>query len=122
MQRGYIRQNPFRGNRKNLFIAEAEPVLSILEAKEFEKLIVACPDDRWRGICTVGYYAGLRLGEIANLAWKDLDFKERLLHVDNKEDHRTKSRTNRVIPMSGADVGGPFGYVYHDETLRYGPG
>jgi len=59
----------------------------------------ACPDDRWWVICAIAYYAGLWKGEIMVLGWEEIDFKNNSLHVLNKEDHRTKNRRSRTIPM-----------------------
>ncbi len=102
IDRGYLVKNPFHGKRKSLFIREAEPVPNPMEPQEFEKLLAACLDDRWRAICTIGYYAGLRQQEILHLEWSDVDFKNQLLHVRNKvkKGFLTKSRKNRDIPMT----------------------
>lgn len=103
-KRGYLVKNPFRGNRKSLFVPEAEPAPIALEPEEFRNLLAACPDSRWRGICAVGYFAGLRQGEILALEWSDLDFGSGVIHVRNKADHRTKSGKNRDVPMSAEVV------------------
>jgi len=99
-KRGYIKQNPFRGNRQALWVREPEPVVRTLESVNFQKLLDGCLDDRWRAICTLGYYAGLRRSEILHLEWDDVDFDGQVLHVRNKENHATKSRKNRSVPMS----------------------
>ena len=100
VDRGYLRSNPFKGKRQKLFVKEAEPVPVVLEPVDFVKLLSICPDGDWRAVCTVGYYGGLRLGEILALEWGDVDFPSRMLHVRNKADHRTKSGKNRAVPMS----------------------
>ncbi|MBN1764741.1 MAG: site-specific integrase [Sedimentisphaerales bacterium] len=88
------------GKRKSLFVPEPEPVPKTLNHDEFKALLNACPDDRWKAICTLGYYAGLRQGEILALEWEDIDFEGRMLHIRNKKDHRTKSGKNRSVPMT----------------------
>jgi integrase len=43
---------------------------------------------------------GMRLGDITALEWKDIDFKRRILRVDKKEDHHTKTYQVRTILMN----------------------
>ena len=38
--------------------------------------------------------------ELLNLEWKDVDFKNKTVKVDNKEDHHTKNYELRSIPMN----------------------
>jgi integrase len=54
-------------------------------------------------IYTIAAYAGLRLGEIRGLRWRDVDFAKRLIHVrraftQNAED-TPKSGKARAVPM-----------------------
>lgn len=49
---------------------------------------------------TIAHYTGLRRGEILSLEWADVDFEGNLLRVCNKDDHLTKSRKNRRVPMA----------------------
>jgi len=104
VKRGYIKEDPFKGNRKALFLSEPEPTPKVLEPAEFTRLLDACSNARWRGICLIAYFAGLRQGEITGLEWDDVDFEQGLLHVRNKEAHLTKSRRNRSVPMSAEVV------------------
>lgn len=100
VMRNYIRTNPFKGKRKALMVKESEPVPRILEPEDFAAMLGACRDDRWRAMCTVAYYGGLRRGEMLALDWKDVDFENQILHVRNTEDHVAKSRKNRDVPMT----------------------
>ncbi len=46
-------------------------------------------------------YTGLRYGEAANLTWDDIDFKRKLVHINEKENHSLKtSNSVRSIPMN----------------------
>lgn len=96
----YIHKNPFSGNRKDLIAREPEPTPNLMEAPEFQKLLGACTSDRWSAICCLGYYGGLRRGEILALEWDDVDFDEGMLRICNTKDHVTKSRKIRYVPMS----------------------
>jgi|GEM_PF-1146353 len=106
VQRGYLTANPFKGPgvRKSLFLREPEPVPTVLEPAEFAAVLGNCQDDVWRAVCTVGYYTGLRLGEILRLEWGDVDFPGCILHVRNKPGASTKSGKNRDVPMTAEVV------------------
>ena len=45
-------------------------------------------------------YTGMRLGELLNLQWCDVDLVSRVIHVRNSETFTTKTRKNRAIPMN----------------------
>ena len=100
VMRNYLTVNPFQGKRKALWTKEPEKAVNFMPKEEFEALLGACQDDRWRAICIVAYHAGLRRGELVFLAWQDVDFGSRELYVRNKDDHSTKSRKNRTVPMN----------------------
>jgi len=104
VKRSYLKQNPFVGNRKALYIKEPERNPVSLTPDEYRQLLSACLNDRHRAICILGYHAGLRQGEILALEWSDVDFANGLLYVRNKADHLTKSRRERAIPMSAEVV------------------
>jgi len=100
VQRGYIKKNPFEGNRKALWIREPEKTVNTASQQDFELLLEHCPDDKWRAVCTIAYYAGLRREEILHLEWTDVDYDGQVLYVRNKADHSTKSGKIRIIPMA----------------------
>ena len=63
--------------------------------KEIKKLLEAAPTLDWQIVIRLGARAGLRRGEIANLKWQDVNFKERQLYVaPNKTDK------HRFVPVS----------------------
>ena len=97
---GYIKQNPFTGNRKALWIPEPERKPNIVEPQDFRRLLAGCRDDRWKAICTIAYCGGLRRGEIVALKWDEVDFDNKILQVINTEEHSTKSRRIRTVPMT----------------------
>ena len=84
---GYITINPFSG----LKVADVpDPDIRIVSAAEFAALIDACPDIWWRTLLTVAYTAGLRLGELENLTWADVDFERNEIKVSaTREGKRT---------------------------------
>ena len=52
-----------------------------------------------RDIVIVGFYTGMRLDEIINLRWKNVDIKTRIITVGDEE-FITKGRNQRFIPIS----------------------
>lgn len=65
-----------------------------LEKGEIDALLKVCPD--WvRPIVLVALHTGMRKGEILNLAWDDIDFKNGLIRVRD-----SKSKEGRIIDMS----------------------
>ncbi len=53
-----------------------------------------------QNVCFVALYTGMRLGELLNLQWCDVDLVSRVIHVRNSETFTTKTRKNRSIPMN----------------------
>lgn len=100
VDRGYTLINPVQQHRKKLRLREAEPTPVIVEPDEFGAILNECPNDVWRGIVTVGYFAGLRKGEIINLKWDDIDLDDNMLRIVNQNDHTTKSGRIRRIPIN----------------------
>jgi integrase len=60
-------------------------------------------DQQDAAIFTTAAYAGLRLGELRSLRWRDLDFEKRLIHVRHSyvmgSEDRPKSGRVRSVPM-----------------------
>ena len=100
VRRGYLRENLFRSNRRDLMMKESEPVFHIVEAKDFQQLLDTCLSAKWWAICLLAYYAGLRRGEIVALERSDIDFANSEIHVNSKTDHATKSRKHRTVCMT----------------------
>ncbi len=67
----------------------------LLTQKEFDTLLENC-DYHIKGPVMVGYYMGLRLSEIINLAWPEIDLKKGFIRLAAK---RTKTDTSRSIPL-----------------------
>jgi integrase len=75
-------------------LKEAPPRTGILEHAEFIKLRAELPE-HLRPILTMGYFTGMRLGEILALRWKDVDLHEatiELLRDTTKTAKRAGSR------------------------------
>jgi integrase len=102
-----IRTNPFYGMRE-------EKVASLgwhyITLEEYRKLLQACRLLRWRGIISLAYCCGLRIGEILNLTWQDIDFEKDILRVVGKRggkgiiDWSPKDKDLRLVPLPGPVV------------------
>lgn len=73
-----------------VFISEEE-LLIILANTQYQHL---------QDIFTVAFYTGLRLGELVNMKWNWLDFFQNQITVKCSNDFQTKSKRERIVPMS----------------------
>ena len=61
----------------------------VLNRKEVQKLFEATANIKHKGLL---YYAGMRLSEVRNLRWQDIDFERDLIHIK-----QTKGEKERVV-------------------------
>ena len=75
----------------------------VLSAAEVEALARAAASPMDAAIFTTAAYAGLRLGELRALRWRDVDFEKSLLHVRRnyvmRNEHTPKSGRVRSVPL-----------------------
>lgn len=67
----------------------------ILSKEEIEKLISVTKNINHRLIIQICYSAGLRVNEIINLKWQDIDFDRNLIHLK-----RAKGKKDRIVMLS----------------------
>jgi len=67
----------------------------ILSKEEIESLISATKNVNHRLVIQIGYSAGLRISEIINLKWQDIDFDRNLIHLK-----RAKGKKDRIVMLS----------------------
>jgi len=67
----------------------------ILSKKEIEQMILSTKNLNHRLIIQIGYAAGLRVSEIINLKWNDLDFQRNIIHIKN-----AKGKKDRIVMFS----------------------
>jgi site-specific recombinase XerD len=92
-----ILENPFRKVEKPK-VREMAPCYFSLE--QFQILISFILDRDFKELCITALTTGMRLSELAALKWKDIDLARRILFVQNSETFTTKTKRNRVIPIS----------------------
>jgi integrase len=54
------------------FIRDKRPGRDVYRTPELDRLLAACPDDRWRLIVALAATTGMRRGEICALQWGDI--------------------------------------------------
>jgi integrase len=92
----YLLESPAQGVEK---LEEPEKQRSFTK-NEVNLLAENIDDKLIRNIFFFAVYTGARLGEILNIQWKDIDFKERTINVLNNRIFKTKNRKIRLIPIS----------------------
>lgn len=70
-----------------------------LSKEEIFKVLDAARPDR-RPMLQLMIFTGLRKGELAHLEWSDIDFENRVLHVQPKSDWTPKGGDHRSIPLN----------------------
>lgn len=108
---GYLRSYPFRTIKE---FKEPPGKVRFITPEEFETLLWACDPNsllenanNWgrtfskllcaflKPIVLIAFHTGMRMGEIRNLKWKDIDFKNRIISADT-----TKNNERRTIPIN----------------------
>ena len=76
-------------------LKEARPRSGFFETKEYEALSRALPS-YLRLPLALGFYTGMRLGEVLGLKWDQVDFLDNVIHLRQGE---TKNEEGRTIPL-----------------------
>ncbi len=67
----------------------------VLSKEEIEKMIRLTKNIIHRAIIQIGYASGLRVSEIINLQWKDIDFNRKLIHIK-----QSKGKKDRIVMLA----------------------
>ncbi|MGV8171993.1 MAG: tyrosine-type recombinase/integrase [Candidatus Woesearchaeota archaeon] len=67
----------------------------ILSREEIARLLTATKNLNHRLIIQIGYSAGLRVSEIINLKWEDIDFDRDIIHI-----RRAKGKKDRIVMLA----------------------
>ena len=92
-----IMENPFRKVKKPK-TREITPLY--MTVGEFQKLLKVIADPDFKDLCIAAFLTGMRSGELRSLQWKDIDFVNRTVFVQNGESFTTKTKRNRIIPLN----------------------
>lgn len=92
VRHGKLQLNPISNVKK---LPENNIRTRLLDQKEFDGLLEKCPI-HIKPIVMIGYYMGLRLSEIIDLTWPEVDFKKGFIRLTAS---RTKTDSARSIPI-----------------------
>jgi integrase len=83
---------------RNVRVPEKPPLF--LRPEDCNQLLEAIPSPQMKAIVVFGASTGMRLGEIVNLRWTDVDVAAGVIRLTNREGFTTKNRRSRQVPMN----------------------
>jgi len=93
----YISENPF----KKFKIPKVPKTLpAYFTYKELQQIIKVTERDILKDIFLTAFFTGLRAGELLNLRWNAVDFKNLLIRIENTDTFTTKNKRERIIPIN----------------------
>ena len=92
----YISVNPFI---KVKFPKLSKPFPAFISEDELLIILANTPYQYLKDISTVGFYTGLRLGELINMKWNWIDFFQNHITVKCTNSFQTKSKKERIVPL-----------------------
>jgi integrase len=63
-----------------------------INESELSSIIGNTKDDILKELFTLAFYTGMRLGEIVNLRWSNVDFEDKVIQVRNENGFRIKNK------------------------------
>lgn len=94
--RNYLESNPARKIPK-FRVPQKLPLYFRIE--DFEKWLQACNKPDIKNLATIAYNTGMRQMELIELRWNQVNFKERVIYLDNQS-HVTKNKLIRTVPLN----------------------
>ena len=95
----YLTENPFEEIKRR----GATKRRANISHDDFNRLFTSMfKEEIIRSIASFSYYSGLRIGEVANLKWKDIDLENETLKIGSRETGTNKKLKQRVIPFNVA--------------------
>jgi integrase len=89
------------------FLRENNARLNYLSVEQCDRLLDACIVPHMRAIATIALHTGMRLGEILNLRWDDIDFTSGHLIIRD-----SKNGESRHVPMDSTVIKMLSGYIH----------
>jgi len=117
----HIEKNPFQGLK--VVIEENYPVF--IGVEELNRIVEKETNFMLASIFRFAFYTGLRISEIVNLGWSDIDWENKIISVKNKNDFILKSKRQRDLPLSNVvyeilyNIRRDTGIVFHNNEERF---
>lgn len=92
----YIESNPFT---KVKFPKLSKSFPAFISEDELLIILTNTPYQYLKDIFTVGFYTGLRLGELINMKWNWIDFFQNHITVKCSNEFLTKNKKERIVPI-----------------------
>jgi integrase len=87
---GHIELNPLTKTSVKLLKDETPSVAKdVFSPQQIAALLRAAPTEDWKGAILAGYYTGLRLKDVTDLTWSNVDLGERTISVATKKTRKT---------------------------------
>lgn len=97
MKLGYINSNPVNSVKQ---IPITEKKILCFADDQIRTLLKNTQSELLKRFILVSLFTGMRINEIVNTQWKDIDFENGVISVSNKDSFKTKSGKNRMIPIN----------------------
>lgn len=92
----HLQENPMKYIKKLPDTTKKLP--RFLSAEEIIKVLDMCNVWLYKIVVTL-IATGMRIGELANLTWDDINFKQQRIHIQSKTDWHPKTYEIRTIPI-----------------------
>ncbi len=92
----YLLKSPFKHSQQ---VKQPAKNISFMQKADIEKLLAVVKNNTLKDLYFVACLTGLRLSEIVNLKWYQVDFEASVIEVINDEHFQTKTGKNRIVPM-----------------------
>ena len=93
---GYLNENVFTGIKLPK-ISKKFPVF--ITVNQLEKINDNVKEKDIKQIIVFAFYTGMRINEILNLQWININSEKKLIVVESSEDFTTKNKSSRQIPV-----------------------
>jgi len=99
IDRDYIPNNP--ANKVDFLKITDQKRPRFLSGEEIQRLQGELENSRFKLMIDILLYTGMRVGELINLEWEDIDFGRRQINIRPKLGWSPKAGKERNIPLSG---------------------
>lgn len=77
-----------------------KPLPATINNEELNQILSITAKQDLKDIFVILYNTGMRINELLNLYWQDVDLSNRLIKISNKANFTTKNKKERLIPVN----------------------